>query len=42
MMEVFPGIEATAMFSHLKDCMSERKPVKFDNQFIPSDGKSGE
>ena len=40
LMELFPGIETTPMFSQLKHCMDERKPVKFDNEFTYPDGKT--
>jgi putative nucleotidyltransferase with HDIG domain len=37
MMELYPGIETSPMFSQLKQCMSDRKPVTFENQFTYSD-----
>lgn len=41
MMELYPGIETTHMFSLLKRCMRERKPADFENQFIYPDGSIG-
>ncbi len=40
MLELFPGIETTSMFSQLKHCMDERKPITFDNEFTYPDGKT--
>ncbi len=41
MMENYPGIETTYMFSLLTQCMRERKPADFENQFIYPDGSIG-
>lgn len=38
MMELYPGIEATVMFSLLKRCMHERKPAMLENEFTYPDG----
>lgn len=40
MMEVYPGIEDTEMFSVLKHCIKNRKIQRIDNQFNYSDGTS--
>lgn len=41
MMEVYPGIENTAMFSVLRRCMDERVPDQMVNEFTYPDGTSG-
>jgi len=41
MMSVYPGIDKTPLFAHIRECMQKRKPQKFENQFTYSDGKSG-
>jgi HD-GYP domain-containing protein (c-di-GMP phosphodiesterase class II) len=41
MMELYPGIETTYMFSLLKRCMDQRKPADFENQFVYQDGTIG-
>ena len=38
MMELYPGIESTPMFSQLERCMLEHVPVDFDNEFTFPDG----
>ncbi len=38
MMECYPGIEDTYMFSQLQKCMDERITIQFENEFIYSDG----
>ena len=38
MMEMYPGIEKTTMFSALKDCMQEGFPQRMENEFVFSDG----
>lgn len=38
MMEAFPGIEASTMFSELKRCMEEREQVEMENEWMYSDG----
>lgn len=39
MTEVYPGIEKTIMFSHLKRCMSSRTAYQMENEFTYLDGK---
>lgn len=41
MMELYPGIEATHMFSVLKQCMEERTPAELENEFTYPDGSTG-
>jgi PAS domain S-box-containing protein/putative nucleotidyltransferase with HDIG domain len=41
MMELYPGIETTQMFSLLIECMSERKPAELENEFTFPDGSVG-
>nr|WP_321411499.1 ATP-binding protein [uncultured Carboxylicivirga sp.] len=36
--EVYPGIEKTEMFTHLKNCMDNRVQFKMQNKFLYSDG----
>ncbi len=38
MMECYPGIENTFMFSQLRKCMDERVTLQFENEFIYNDG----
>lgn len=38
MMECYPGIEDTFMFSQLKKCMDERVTLQFENEFRYNDG----
>lgn len=38
MMEVFPGIQNTTMFSELRRCMEERHHIEMENEFIFPDG----
>lgn len=38
MMECYPGIEDTFMFSRLKQCMDERVTLQFENEFTYNDG----
>lgn len=38
MMECYPGIEDTFMFSQLKKCMDERATLHFENEFTYNDG----
>jgi two-component sensor histidine kinase len=38
MMECYPGIENTFMFSQLKKCMNERVTLQFENEFMYNDG----
>ena len=41
MMEKYPGIENTQMFSVLKDCMDNRKANVMENEFVYPDGSKG-
>lgn len=41
MMEVYPGIENTALFTVLKRCMEERVPHSMENKFENPDGNTG-
>ena len=41
MMEMYPGIEKTAMFAHLVQCMNDRTPHRMDNEFVYPDGTTG-
>ena len=41
MLEVYPGIENTPMFSNLRKCMADRKPRWMENRFIFPDGSAG-
>lgn len=41
MMECYPGIENTFMFSQLKKCMDERVTLQFENEFVQNDGATG-
>ena len=41
MLELYPGIEATHMFSLLEQCMKERKPTEMENEFTFPDGSIG-
>jgi len=38
MMELYPGIENTEMFSRLKDCLEKRVPHRMENEFVYPDG----
>ncbi|HLP54747.1 MAG TPA: histidine kinase dimerization/phosphoacceptor domain -containing protein [Fluviicola sp.] len=38
MMECYPGIEKTHMFSQLEKCMKERVTLQFENEFTYNDG----
>jgi PAS domain S-box-containing protein len=40
MMEVYPGIEGTAMFDTLRRCMMKRTPCRLENEFHYDDGSS--
>lgn len=39
MMETYPGIENTDMFSQLRRCMNERIPHQMENEFVYADGE---
>ncbi len=41
MMQVYPGIDETELFNHLRNCMTNRVPHKFDNEFTFPDGSKG-
>ena len=41
MMEMYPGVENTQMFSELKRCMQERVPHRIENEFTYADGSKG-
>jgi PAS domain S-box-containing protein len=41
MMEIYPGIEKTEMFSTLRKCMKERISAYMENEFIFPDGEKG-
>jgi PAS domain S-box-containing protein len=41
MLEMYPGIEGTKMFSLLHRCMKKRVPVHMENEFTYRDGKKG-
>ncbi|MDR3628608.1 MAG: PAS domain S-box protein [Ignavibacteriaceae bacterium] len=40
MMEKYPGIESTNLFSEIKRCLEERKPNQLENEFLYPDGTS--
>ncbi len=40
MMEVYPGIEKTPLFSTLKQCLNERKPAELENEFTYEGGST--
>jgi len=41
MMQVYPGIDRTEMFSHLRNCMTNRVPHQMDNEFTFPDESKG-
>jgi PAS domain S-box-containing protein len=41
MMEVYPGIEQTALFVALRRCLNERAAGKMENEFVFPDGSKG-
>ncbi len=41
MMEIYPGIESTELFSALRECMEKRVPRQMENNFIYPDGSTG-
>ena len=41
MMQVYPGIDETEMFSHLQNCMANRVRYQLDNEFTFADGSRG-
>ena len=40
-MQVYPGIDRTEMFSHLRNCMTNRVTHQLDNEFTFPDGSKG-
>lgn len=38
MMQAYPGIDTTEMFSHLRNCMTNKVPHKMENEFVFPDG----
>jgi PAS domain S-box-containing protein len=41
MMQVYPGIDRTEMFSHLRNCMTNRVPHQMNNEFTFPNGYKG-
>lgn len=41
MMQVYPGIDRTELFNHLRNCMTNRVSHKFENEFTFPDGSKG-
>jgi PAS domain S-box-containing protein len=41
MMEIYPGIEKTDMFTAVRRCMDERTPSRLENEFTYPDGTTG-
>jgi len=41
MMEAYPGIQNAKLFPILQDCLKEKIPQHFENEFIYEDGSSG-
>src|SRR5687767_2732012 len=41
MMECYPGIDKTPLFTQLKKCMENRVSVLMDNEFVYPDGHLG-
>ncbi len=41
MMQAYPGIDKTELFSHLRNCMTNRVPKQIDNEFTFPDGSKG-
>lgn len=41
MMQVYPGIDRTELFNHLRNCMTNRISAQIDNEFTFSDGSKG-
>ena len=41
MMDVYPGIEQTELFTVLHQCMEQRLPRRLENQFVFPDGRTG-
>jgi len=41
MMQAYPGIDRTEMFTHLRNCMANRVQYQLDNEFTFPDGSKG-
>jgi PAS domain S-box-containing protein len=41
MMQVYPGIEKTELFNHIRNCMTNRVSHQIDNEFTFPDGSKG-
>jgi signal transduction histidine kinase/HAMP domain-containing protein len=41
MMQMYPGIEDTPLFMHLRRCMDERVPYGLENEFVYPDNSTG-
>ncbi len=41
MMAAYPGIEQTPVFSHMRECMTSRKPSRTQNEFVFPDNSRG-
>ena len=41
MMQVYPGIDKTELFSNLRNCMTNHVPKQMDNEFVFPDGDKG-
>lgn len=41
MMEIFPGIDKAPFFGELRRCMTERIPIRMENEFTYPDGSRG-
>ena len=41
MMQVYPGIDRTELFDHLRNCMTNRVPHQLENEFTFQDGSKG-
>jgi PAS domain S-box-containing protein len=41
MMQIYPGIDRTEMFNHLRNCMTNRVPHEMNNEFTFQDGSKG-
>src|SRR5205809_2164157 len=41
MMEMYPGIDKTELFGHIKDCLGQSTPHKMENEFTFPDGSKG-
>jgi len=41
MMELYPSIEKTTLFSNIQKCLKKKEPLVFDNEFVFPDGEKG-